>query len=105
MNQCMMKTYNNTYLVQPAKIQISLHIHAVWSESSFVTCAFYSLKVIQRVLRYWVDLKADLSLCWSHRPYSRFCRILAYFLCFSKNKYCIYPEYIWTHSNFIIKKN
>ena len=30
------------------KTQISLHIHAVWSESSLITCAFYSLLAIQR---------------------------------------------------------
>ena len=30
-------------------------------------------------LPYWVDVQADLSLCWSHRSYGRFCRALAYF--------------------------
>ena len=28
-------------------------------------------------LPYWVDVQADLSLCWSHRSYCRFCRALA----------------------------
>ena len=31
----------------PAKIQISLRIRAVWSESSLIACAFYSLQAIQ----------------------------------------------------------
>ena len=35
-------------LVQPARTQISLPIHAVWSESSLMACAFYSLRAIQR---------------------------------------------------------
>ena len=30
-------------LVRPAKTPISLRIHAVWSESSLITCAFYSI--------------------------------------------------------------
>ena len=28
-------------------------------------------------LLYWMDVEADLSLCWSHRSYCRFCRALA----------------------------
>ena len=35
-------------LVQTAKTQISLRIRAVWSESSLIACAFYSLHAIQR---------------------------------------------------------
>ena len=35
-------------LVWPAKAQISLCIHAVWSESSLIACAFYSLWAVQR---------------------------------------------------------
>ena len=34
-------------LVRPAKTQISLRIRAVWSESSLIACAFYSLQSIQ----------------------------------------------------------
>ena len=33
-------------LVRPAKTQISLRIRAVWSESSLIACAFYSLQAI-----------------------------------------------------------
>ena len=28
-------------------------------------------------LPYWVDVQADLSLCWLHRPYCRFYHALA----------------------------
>ena len=28
-------------------------------------------------LPHWVDVEVDLSLCWSHRSYCRFCRALA----------------------------
>ena len=30
----------------------------------------------QEPLPYWVDVQADLSLCWSHTSYCRFCRVL-----------------------------
>ena len=32
-------------LVRPAKTQFSLHIRAVYSESSLIACAFYSLRI------------------------------------------------------------
>ena len=40
-----------------------------------------SLRAIQRGSKrkhilYKVDVQADLSLCWSHRSYCRFCRAL-----------------------------
>ena len=35
-------------LVRPAKTQISLRIYPVWSESSLIACAFFSLQTIQR---------------------------------------------------------
>ena len=41
------KTYNKR-LVRPAKTQIRLRIRAVWSESSLIACAFYSLQAIQK---------------------------------------------------------
>ena len=31
-------------------------------------------------LPYWVDVHADLSLCWLHRSYCRFCRKLAFLI-------------------------
>ena len=29
-------------------------------------------------LSYWIDVQADLNLCWSHRSYGTFCRALAH---------------------------
>ena len=51
-------------LVRAAKPQVSLGICAVWSESSLIVCALYSLQ-------------DHLSLCWSHRPYCNFCLAVA----------------------------
>ena len=57
-----------------------MHLH--WSEPSLIACAFYSLRAIWRginenPLPYWVDVQADLRLCWLHRS-CRFCRALAH---------------------------
>ena len=54
--QCRPRTYlsqrtsKSRRLVRPAKTQISLRIRAVWSVSSLIACAFYSLRAIQRGL-------------------------------------------------------
>ena len=45
------KTKPTTILVRPVKTQISLRICAVWSESSLIPCAFYSLQAIQRGIK------------------------------------------------------
>ena len=43
------RTTNSTIrLVRPAKTKISLRTRAVWSESSLIAYAFYSLQAIQR---------------------------------------------------------
>ena len=42
----------------------------------------YLKRIEREPLPYWVDVQADLSLCWSHRSYSRFYHALAHFLCF-----------------------
>ena len=38
----------------------------------------HPMKDKQEPLPYWVDVQPDLSLCWSHRSYCRFCRMLAH---------------------------
>ena len=60
----------NKVSVRPAKTQISLGIHPVWSESSL--CAQWVAKNL-RFLHAdsedwsdWADAQADLSLCWAH---------------------------------------
>ena len=34
----------------------------------------------QEPLPYWVDVEVDLSLCWSHRSYCRFCHSLTHII-------------------------
>ena len=41
----------------------------------------------QEPLPYWVDVQVDLSLCWSHRSYCRFCHVLTHFSCLSLKSY------------------
>ena len=48
MSQCTTKPIIR--LVQPAKTQISLWIHAVWSESLLIACGFYNLRPFERVI-------------------------------------------------------
>ena len=67
--------------MQSAKTKISLRTHAVWSEYSLIARTFYSILDIKRgmneTLPYWVDVQADLSLCWSHWFNCRCCCALA----------------------------
>ena len=59
--------------VHPAKNQISLGIHPVWS--IFAVCMkkhwvlSYPLRTLWRLWSDWTDAQADLSLRWVHRPY------------------------------------
>ena len=57
--------------------KISLRILAVWSESSLIAWAFYSIRAIdeQEALLHWMGVQADLSICWSSKSYCR-CRSL-----------------------------
>ena len=44
-------------------------------------------------LPHWVDIQADLSLCWSHRSYCWFCRALAHFISPQKLRhFCLVPH-------------
>ena len=43
----------------------------------------YSESDKREPLPYWVDVQADLSLCWSHRSYCRFCHVPAKIFCVS----------------------
>ena len=82
-------------LVRPAKTPISLRIHAVWSESSLITCAFYSIhqEGLTRILAILMDVQANLNICWSHRSYCRFCRALAHMEILVYCVIRIYPKY------------
>ena len=38
----------------------------------------YTKRDKREPLPYWMDVQADLRICWLHRSYCRFCRVLAY---------------------------
>ena len=63
--------------VRPAKTQISLGIHPVWSESSL--SAWRKLRSLatnwahSKYWSDWTDAQADLSLRWAHMPFCWFC--------------------------------
>ena len=67
--------------VWPAKTLIRLRIHAVWSvftdRMCFLQPLVYPKSDKREPLSYWVDVLADLSLCWSERPFWKFCCALA----------------------------
>ena len=63
--------------VRPAKTQISLGIHPVWSafagrmKKAWVLS--YPLSAQRRLWSDWADAHADLSLRWAHMPFCWFC--------------------------------
>ena len=70
--------------VWPAKTQTSRYIHPVWQEFSFIPLLINSPKAVEGTCdqrRLWsdcADAQSDLSLCWSHKSYCRFCCALAH---------------------------
>ena len=64
-NLAIISTKLTIRLVRPAKTQISLRIRAVWSESSLIACAFYSLRAIQgEINENPCDTWWDFRLIW-----------------------------------------
>ena len=64
--------------VRPAKIQISLGIRPVWSESSLSAMKkawvlSYPMSAQRRLWSDWADAQVDLSLRWAHMPFCCFC--------------------------------
>ena len=59
--------------VRPAKTQISLDIHPVWSKSSLSAWRNYLLSAKWRLWSDWADAQDDLSLCCAHRSFCWFC--------------------------------
>ena len=71
--------------VCPAKTQISLGIHPVWSESSQCTeegswGANVSSCRQQRLWSDWSDAQADLSFCWAHMSFCWLCHEAAHII-------------------------
>ena len=63
--------------MQPAKTQTSLRICSLIRVFAYRMCLLhpsgYPKRDKQEPLPCWLDVQADLSLCWSHRSYCRFC--------------------------------
>ena len=97
-------TKQTKWHVSPAKTQISLGIHPVWSASSFAVrlkqawVLGYPLSAQRRVRSDWADTQADLSLRWAHMPFCWFCHDAAHLIfssvtglnCLSENTNCIW---------------
>ena len=66
-------------LVQPVMNQISFFP----DHMCLLQPSGYSKRDKQKSLPYWVDLHAELSLCWSHRSYCRFYLALAHIILFT----------------------
>ena len=72
----------NKMSVPPAKTQISLGIHPVWSV--LVVCMkkpwvlSYPLSAQRRLWSDWADAQADLSLRWAHKPFCWFCHCVVF---------------------------
>ena len=66
--------------MRPAKIQISLYVHAVWSKSSM--CIFWIPKDTKFLHADRKDsretVQADLSLRWAHMSEGTFSHVAAY---------------------------
>ena len=74
------KTYKNTcatseYSDQPAHLYSLIRVLA--DRMCLLQPPGYPKGDEQETLLYWVDVQADLSLCWSHRSNCRFSRALA----------------------------
>ena len=75
------KTYNKTCVTredsdQPAHPRSLIRVYA--DRMCLLRPPGYPKRDGREPLPYLVDVKADLSLCWSHRSYCRFCRALAH---------------------------
>ena len=75
MNQCMTKP--TIRLVGPAKTQSACT--STQSDQSFLIVASQR-GINENPWIYWMNVQADLSLCWSHRSYYRFCLVLVHIL-------------------------
>ena len=74
------KTYNKTYTTsknsdQPRHPCSLIRVFA--DCMCFLQPLPYPKRDTREALPYWVDVQADLSLCWSNKSYWRFCHALA----------------------------
>ena len=70
------KTYNRTWVTSEDSDQPA-HPYSLVRVFADRTCLLQPLgfpkKDEQELLPYWVDVQADLSLCWLHKSYCGFC--------------------------------
>ena len=74
------KTYNKTCATsedsdQPARPRSLIRVFA--DRMCLLQPPGYPKRDKQEPLPYWVDVQVDLSLCWSHTSYCKFCHALA----------------------------
>ena len=70
----------NKMTLRPAKIQISLGIRPVWSESSLS-----AWRKLRSLATHWADAQADLSLRRSHSHICWFCHEAAHLCCWTRS--------------------
>ena len=77
----------NKLTLRPAKTQISLGIHPVWSESPLHSMGAKNPRFLHADSEDWsdwVNAQADLWLCWAHRLFCWFCHATA------QMRFCLY---------------
>ena len=83
------KTYNKTCATRLRSVCASVRLRSVFADRMCLLQHLgYSKRDKGEPLPYLVNAQADLSLCWSHRSYCRFCCALAEIL-FLESHSCI----------------
>ena len=78
--------HNKTYkrLVRPVRTDQPAHLPSLIRVLAGSMCLLqspgYPKREKRKILPYWVEVQADLSFCWSHKSYCRFCHLLAHFV-------------------------
>ena len=87
------KTYNKTCAISEDSDQTA-HPRSLIRVFADHMCILeptgYLKRNVRDYLPYWVDVQADLNLCWSHRSYCRSCRALAHIHVLSYKKMLIH---------------
>ena len=75
------KIYNKTCATSEGSDQ-PVHLHSLIRVFADCMCLLepsrYPKRNKQKSLLYWLDVQADLNLCWLHRSYCRFCCALTH---------------------------
>ena len=81
-NLSCLTTKRTKWPVCPAKTQISLGIHPVWSVFAVRMkkhlMLSYPFSALRRLWSDWADAQADLSVRWVHMPFCWFCHEVAH---------------------------